>query len=192
MRTFAHLFLVLVFFLAVFSAYSQFTDADLSDQQLVGTHSLTATTLDFSSSDSATETNKSMLFSIVGMTKHGFQIGSVRIKKVGELPTPFTISVQQTGGDTVLCQALTLVVAKDWNKLAEGSLLAVETSDSVSSEYPYTDYIFAVSLPQSSPEFMNKTCAFTITFQTKKSETVAFSDTEVVSNTVSTGTWTEE
>ncbi len=186
------LFLVLLFCSAVFAAVTEYTDADLFDQEIIAPHTLTATTLDFSSLDSATHTDKSLLFSVVGMKAPGMQVGSVRIKKMGELDVPFTLTAQQSGGDASLCSALQITIVKEWKPLFSGALLSAQLTDAVSSATPFTDLIFAVSLTGTDASLMNKSCAFTFTFQTVAQEGQKFTDTEIVQNTISTSTWTNE
>lgn len=186
------LFLVLLFSCAVFAAVTEYTDADLFDQEIIAPHALTATTLDFSTLDSATHTDKSLLFSIIGMKASGMQVGSVRIKKIGELDVPFTLTTQQSGGDASLCSALQITIVKEWKPLFSGTLLSAQVTDAISSATPFTDFIFAVSLSTTDVSLMNKSCAFTFTFQTANQEGRKFTDTEVVQNTVSTSTWTNE
>lgn len=192
MRIFVRIFLVFLFCAAVFAAWTEYTDADMFDQEVIAPHTLKATTLDFSSLDSATQTDKSLLFSIVGMKAPGFQVGSIRIKKVGEEPVPFTITAQQTSGDTVLCSALQLTILKDWKKIYEGSVLNTQVSEQVSTQTPTTDFVFAVTLQDAQNELVNKSCAFTFVFQTTKNAGEKFSDIELVQNTITTGTWTNE
>ncbi len=185
-------FLFLLFFCAVFAAVSDYTDADLFDQEIIAPHTLTATTLDFSSLDSATHTDKSLLFSVVGMKAPGMQVGSVRIKKIGELDVPFTLTAQQSGGDASLCSVLQLTIVKEWKPLFSGAMLSAQLTDAVSSTEPFTDLIFAISLTNQDAGLMNKSCAFTFTFQTVNQEGQKFTDTEIVQNTVTTSTWTNE
>ncbi len=186
-------FLLLVIFItALFAGYSDFTDADLFDEEVVSPHSLQATTLDFSQLNSATEQDTSLLFSISDMKYTGLAVESVRIKNTGQQSTPFTLSTRQTGGTAAVCVNLQLKIFKNWAAVYSGPLLEAHFSDVLPSGSAALDYVFALELPGSESELMNSSCHFAFDFSTQRTEEDHFSDTEVLQNTVTTGAWTHQ
>ncbi len=179
-----------LFILAVFAAYSQFTDADLFDQEGVTQNSFAATTLDLSTLDTANESVKTLFFSVTGMIPQGFQVESVRLKNSGELEFPYTVSVAQTGGSTPLCQTLDVVVLQEWTPIFSGKLLNLQLSQQLTKTEKWEDLVFVIKLPSSDAALKNQTCSFNFTFSSSLPGN-SFSDTESLQNTISTGTWVE-
>lgn len=193
MRKKATLGLVLksiLFILAVFAAYSQFTDADLFDQEAVTQNALSATTLDLTTLDTANESTKTLFFSVTGMIQNGFQVESVRLKNSGALGFPYTVTTQETGGSSLLCQSLDLVVLQEWTPIFSGKLLSLELIQELTVTENWEDLVFVISLPQVDATLKNQTCSFNFTF-TSSLPSSSFSDTEVLQNSISTGTWAE-
>ena len=182
----------LLLFLAVLViVHTNFTDADLVDEEVVTGHSLSATTLDFSSLDTANQSPKSLFFSVVGLVPTGFQVESLRIRKDGELPFTLAVTTQQTGGSTELCQELEVTVLKDWQEIFSGSLPTLALNEEIATAEVYQDLVFVIALNEQTAALSNSSCAFTFTFSTIQADDTHFSDTEVVSNTIATGSWTE-
>lgn len=171
--------------------YTQFTDADLFDEEVVSGHSLAATTLDFSSLDTANLSTKSLFFSVGGLVPTGFQVESVRVRKDGSEPFTLSLTTQQTGGNAELCQALQVKVFKDWTQIFAGSLLSLALNEEINTSEAYQDLVFVVGLDQATGSIMNSNCSFAFTFSTLQTESTRFSDTEVLTNTVATGSWTQ-
>lgn len=181
--------LLVVFVIAVVSAYTQFTDADLFDQEVVTSNSLTATTLDFSTNDTANESVKSLFYSVSGMIPSGFQVESVRLKKAGSLPFRYAVSAQKTGGADSLCSSLQLVVLQEWTPIYSGPLLNLNYSGELAEAENWEDLVFVVKLESGDASLANQSCGFDFTFTTQKEAGDRFSDQEVLQNTVSTGSW---
>ena len=182
---------LLVFCAVIIMVYTQFTDADLFDDELIPGHSLTATTLDFSSLDTASLTPKSLFFSIVGLQPTGFQVESLRIKNEGQLLYTYALTTQQTAGADPLCQALQVTVLKNWTPLYTGSLLGLALNAEVTEAEPYQDLVFMIALQDSSPVLANTSCSFTFTLSSIQQADLHFSDTEILANTVATSSWTQ-
>ncbi len=180
----------LLFMMAVFAAYSQFTDADLFDQEGVSGNSFVATTLDFSTLDTANQTNKTLFFSVNGMVPTGFQIESVRLKNSGNLEFPYSVSVAQTAGSAPLCQNLDLVVLQEWTPIYTGKLLELQLAGELAAQENWEDLVFVVKFNNTDGALKNQTCSFIFTFTTALTGN-SFSDTETLENTISTGAWAE-
>ena len=179
-----------LFLIAVFSAYTQFTDADLFDQEEVQNNYFEATTLDFSTHDTANELSKSLLFSVTGMIPTGFQVETVRIKNTGKLEFPYSISVQKTAGSDVFCQSLEAVIMQDWTPVYSGSLLNLTFSGELAAEEKWEDLVFVAKFNATDAALKNQTCAFNISFASQIQDS-HFSDTEVLQNTIASGAWAE-
>ncbi|OGJ15750.1 MAG: hypothetical protein A2632_02230 [Candidatus Pacebacteria bacterium RIFCSPHIGHO2_01_FULL_46_16] len=176
---------------AVLLLFSQVTDADLLDREVVSANVVRATTLDFSNLDTANETSKSLFFSVQGMIPSGFQVETVRIKNEGELAVAYQLSATQTAGDGALCSALQLKVLSDWQTEYSGTLTGLSYETTV-LEGQKSDLIFALSLDDTTASLSNNTCAFNIrvaSLTTINGEDIQFTDEEVLQNQVSTGTW---
>lgn len=182
--------LFLLFITALFAGYSDFTDADLFDEEVITPHSLQATTLDFSQLNSATEQATSLLFSISDMKYTGLAVESIRIKNSGQEGSPFTLSTRQTGGTAAVCINLQLKIFKNWTQVYAGPLLEAHFSDTLPTGSAALDYVFALELPGAESELMNASCHFAFDFSTQRTPEDHFFDTEVLQNTVTTGTWT--
>lgn len=179
-----------LFLIAVFSAYTQFTDADLFDQEEVANNYFEATTLDFSTHDTANELSKSLLFSVTGMIPTGFQVETVRIKNTGKLEFPYSISVQKTAGSDAFCQSLEGVIMQDWTPVYSGSLLNLTFSGELAAEEKWEDLVFVAKFNDTNAALKNQTCALNISFVSQIQDS-HFADTEVLQNTIASGAWAE-
>jgi hypothetical protein len=188
--TFGLLFKLSLFLIAVFSAYTQFTDADLFDQEDVHNNRFEATTLDFSTNDTANELSKSLLFSVTGMIPSGFQVETVRIKNSGKLEFPYSVSVQKTAGSDTFCQSLEGVIMQDWSPVYSGNLMNLSFSGELSDQEKWEDLVFVVKFNNKDVALKNQTCAFNISFVSQSPES-HFTDTETLQNTVTSGAWAE-
>lgn len=182
---------LLLFLGVLMIVHTNFTDADLFDEEIIAGHSLSATTLDFSSLDTANQSQKSLFFSVVGLVPTGFQVESVRIRKDGELPFTLAVTTQQTGGSTELCQALEVKVLKDWQEVFSGPLPSLALNEELEASEVFQDLVFVIALNDQNTALSNSSCAFNFTFSTIQADDTHFSDTEIVANTIATGSWTE-
>lgn len=180
-----------LFSLAVISVFSQYTDADLFDQDSVRENVISATTLDFSALDTANETSKKLFFSVSGLLPGGFHTESIRVKNAGQLGFPFTIVAAQTSGNESLCQNLEVRVLQDWKTIYSGSLLSLAYSGELKATSDTEDLVFVVSLSNKDVNLKNQVCSFAFAISSAL-PSKNFSDTEVLDNTISTGTWSEE
>lgn len=176
--------------MAVFVAYSQFTDADLFDQEQVTSNSFEAATLDFLTLDTANEATKTLFFSVQGLIPTGFQVESVRIKNSGNLEFPYTVSATQTAGSAAVCENLELVVLQEWTPIYSGSLLGLNLSGELTQQENWEDLVFVLKLTNTDASLQNQGCYFTFNFNSSLPGN-SFSDTETLENTISTGTWAQ-
>lgn len=187
-NSFGLLVKISIFFIAVFSAYTQFTDADLFDQESVTNNYFEATTLDLTTHDTATELSKTILFSVTGMVPSGFQIETVRLKNAGKLEFPYSVSVQKTAGSDSFCQSLEGVLMQDWTPVYTGNLMSMAFSGELRETEKWEDLVFVVKFTGTAAELKNQTCNFSISF-TSTLPGGKFSDTESIQNTIISGTW---
>ncbi len=183
-------FKALLFLMAVLVAHSQFTDADLFDQETLTSHSFEALTLDLTTLDTANESPKNLFFSVQGMLPHGFQVESVRLKNSGQIEFPYSITASQTAGSAALCQNLQVVVLQEWTPIYSGPLPQLNLSGQLTSQEKWEDLVFVVKLETNDAALKNQGCYFTFNFSSTLPGS-QFSDTEKLENTVTTGTWSE-
>ena len=168
---------------------SRVTDADLSDQYLNPGHLLQATTLDFVNQETATNANKSLLFSVAGLIPSGFQVESLRVNNLGDQGFEYKFFVTQTGGDSELCSRLNLKILRNWQSWYDGSLLDLSLSDQLATKQAQ-NFVLSVSLPSEASGLANKNCSFSLTLETvDPTGKEKFSDSEVLQSQVSTGSW---
>lgn len=186
LKVFLLLFLVLLVF-------TQATDADLFDQEIIPGHTWSALTLDFSQRDTANNLPLSLLFNISGLQPDGFQVRSVRIKKDGSLDFHYRILSVKTAGNDPLCDSLLITIMKDWQIISEGHLVDLSLDLNIDGR-DRDDLIFFLSLEDDTISLTNKVCDFNLVFKTWREypeNTSGFTDEEVLENHVSTGSWFE-
>lgn len=121
------------------------------------------------------------------------ETGLVRLKNDGSLDATYGTWSVKTGGDTGLCDALQLEAEVDGSPVYDGSLTGfnedpVGTLLSGASD----DWDFGLSLDDDDAALSDKTCEFDLVFkgwQTDSDGTWGFTDTELVSNEVTTDIW---
>lgn len=179
----------LLVILVVVLLLTENTDADLIDKESIVDNSIAATTLDFSTRDTANNSQKTLFFNIQGMVKGGFQVGSVRINNDGALPITFNMQAQQTGGDQQVCSSLKLRLFKNWQAVEEAALTDFKYQSSIKTQESQ-DLILSLELPTTSAAPAHSNCLFTIAIKTLTEESpdaVRFFDEEVLENQVTTG-----
>lgn len=183
---------VAFFGLALFVSIAQVTDADLLDREIIAANTISSTSLDIGVRHSFGATEMTTLFSTFGLVEGGFDVRGVRIVRLGDLGFEYRVRTEQSSGDTVLCQALDLVYIKQWQLVTQADLLSFVHQDSLGDSDRQDRIILAVVLDEDAAELMNKTCSFSIVVESIPSSDPAgtkFFDSEVIANTISTGTW---
>lgn len=184
---------ILFFFFAVVLTFTNATDADLLDREAVTANSITATTLDLGVKYPLNNSQISSLFSVFGLVYEGFDVKGIKVRREGDLGFDYRIRVEQTGGDAGLCNALELVFIKRWRFVSQSSLLSFTYEDTIPANKKRDKIILALLLEQDDPALMNKTCNFNIIVETVPGTDpgdTQFSDQEVLTNIVTTGSWT--
>jgi len=129
----------------------------------------------------------SPLFNQTGFTPGSSAVESARLNKSGILDFEHSLQITQTGGDSNFCNALTLEAKRDSIVEYSGSLLT--TTAPLILTGTQDDWELTISFNNPDSALMNKTCQFNIEFQASQIGGSGFTDTETVSNTISSGTW---
>ena len=157
------------------------------DNEGDGGNTFTAATLDFSLRDTSDVTLTSPLFNISGMQKNESQQKIVRVYNDGTLDFQYKVNLENVSGD--LCSYLTLQAQLDGDPLEYNGTVqntTFPTSD-ITYSSPNDDWTFTLTLSGSAPE--NETCNFDLAFDGVQIGGAGFSDTEFLSNNVTSGTW---
>ncbi|MFH1561345.1 MAG: hypothetical protein ABID04_02065 [Patescibacteria group bacterium] len=170
------------------------TDADLFDREVITGNSYRASTLDFSTRDTANESPVSFLFNVTGLIPSGFQGKAVRIKKDGLMDFNYRVSVNKTAGDDDVFQALKVWLMHDW-QVQQQTNLADFVADSEVDETGKDDLVLFVGLENNDLSLANKSCDFNLVFRSWRQspgESSGFVDEEVLANHISSGSWVVE
>lgn len=182
---------VIFFIILVLTVITGATSADLFVTQIIGNNKFSATTLDFSNRDTATNDSASVLFNVSGFVTSGFKVQGVRVKKDGKENFRYRMQFAKTLGSDLLCQSLQLTVLKSWQIRYQGNLSDFFL-DSEIRENGFDDWIFSINLVRNEIELTNKTCDFNFVFKTYRldpQETPGFWDEEILTNHISSGVW---
>lgn len=168
------------------------TSADLIAEKKQANNSISATTLSFVSLNTVNFDPMRWFINIDGIKLNGYEIKSLKIKNEGHLDFNYSIKTNKKSSDDLLCEALTLRIMKDWEKVYEGSLIDLKVSQKISSDRD-DDLVFIVSLKKNDKSFVEKQCNFDFEFKTWKNspdedEKGLFAK-QVLSNTIKTGRW---
>lgn len=158
-----------------------------NDTETSSANTFSATTLDFSLTDTSDNPLSSPLFNISAMQKEESQQKIIRVKNDGNLDFQYKINLENVSGD--LCSYLTLQAQLDGDPLEYNAKVQNTTFPLSNIVYssPNDDWTFTLTLSNDAPE--NKTCDFDLTFNGTQIGGAGFSDTETISNTVTSGTW---
>lgn len=171
--------------------YTEATDADLSAELVARGNSLRATTLEFSNRDTANESRSNSLFNISGLLPGGFDVKASRVKKDGQKNFKYSLSVQNTFGDDLLCHELQLEVWHNKESIYNDKLLSLNINSSIDNQGK-DDWIFFISLPKDDKNLSLKFCEFDFKFSTfndNPDEIGGFSDQKLLKNRVASGSW---
>lgn len=171
------------------------TDADLLDREVVENNSFTAVTLDLNSLDTANQLQKSILFSVQGMTPRGFAVESLRFKNTGTQTMRYQLAFQQTAGDAGACSALRVKVLRDWTVVQDTELTNVSLNG-VLQPNDIDDVVLAIGLDATDAVLQTKSCHFNLAITAKAKDDmiggVQFTDEEIVQNQISLGSWSTQ
>lgn len=161
------------------------TDADMIVRREITQNQLAATTLDFSSRDTASGANTNLLFNTTGIRPGGFQIKAIRVQSDGQMNFDYQLSSDISNGENTLCSALNLTILENWQKKYSGKLSDLNIERKM-EESGQNDWVLVIGLDSNSPDLKNISCNFNFVFKTTNK---GFSDEERVENQVSSGTW---
>lgn len=172
-------------------AFTRATSADLFVAKIIDNNKFSATTLDFSQRDTATNNPTSTLFNVSGFTAGGFKVNGVRIKKDGKKDFNYQIKTIKTLGDDYLCDMLQLTVLQDWQIKYQGSLTGLSLNSSI-KDNGLDDWVFYIKLENNEINLVNKVCDFNFVFRTFRDSpesNLGFWDEEILTNHIATTIW---
>jgi len=166
--------------LAIGKTQAYFNDEEKSEQNIY-----TATTLDLSATALAD-------FSPL-VTPSQTSTKEIIISNVGGLDFQYNASSTDFSGDADLCAELTLNAALDSINIYSGKLFDFIAPTSTLATSSSATLDLDVSLPNSDISLQNKTCNFNLVFTGWQIDlpdaSQGFSDTEIIANSVSSGSW---
>lgn len=157
------------------------TVAYLNDAEDSSQNAFSATTLDFSLNSS--EDFAPPVTPVQNSTR------DISISNDGILGFQYTVQANNFNGE--LCNFLNLEANLDGDGVEySGLLIAFDDYDAGEFSAP-EDWQFTASLANDDPSLENQTCTFDFVFDGVQIGGTGFSDQETISNTITSGTWTE-
>ena len=189
----AHSLVVRIYFLLfiIITIFSETTSADISVERLIKDNRFSATTLSFTNNSTVNMLKTNTLFKTVGLITGGFDVGSLRIKKDGQLNFSYLITTQIQSSDPGLCQSLNLKVLKEDKFIYTGSMVTMSLPMTIDKS-GIDDYIFIISLNNNNANLKQKECQFAFDIKTNRPGQVegrGFSAQTQVNNFLTSGTW---
>lgn len=162
---------------------SSSTSADLSDKETSFGNTMKATTLAFSTRNSFNEGIISQSFSTYGLVANGFDLRAIRIKKEGELASPYILSAEKIGGDDSACNALKISIMQNNQIIYTGGIATLNLNSNINDNPD--DWIIFVGLANYNNELKNKVCNFNFNFITQLNESEkGFFDSHFITNNI--------
>ena len=192
MNFFVKTILLLMIFVGVILINAQKTSADLVAQKRQMNNKITATTLSFSSLNTTNFDVIRWFFNIESIKPNGYEIKPLKVKNEGSLNFNYLIKVNKKNSDENFCEAISLRVIKDWQKIYDGSLLDLKLNQKMTLEKDY-DLIFEIYFNKKDASLKEKQCNFDFELKTWKNnpdekEKGLFAK-QTLSNTVRSGKW---
>ena len=176
---------ILLFLLILSLLFARTTDADMIVSREITMNEWSATTLEFSSRDTATGASTNLLFNVSGLKPGGFQVKAIRVQKDGKMNFDYVASTEIIGGDLAFCANLTITILENWQKKFSGKLSDLNIERKM-TESGQNDWFFVISLDSNDSELKNKSCDFKFLFKTTGT---GFKDEKSVENQISSGGW---
>ncbi|MBP9718887.1 MAG: hypothetical protein KBD46_00265 [Candidatus Levybacteria bacterium] len=170
--------------------HTQYTTADIFDEEVVQHNQVIATTLAFSQKNTANNNTTSSLFHTNGLQSDGFDLAAIRVKKSGKMNFTYRVKIDEIVPST-LCKNLVLQVMYKKEFIYEGALINFVKDETMTQEKPQ-DWIYFLSLPSNAAMLKQQSCDFNIHFKTWRGNPESkkgFYDENVISNTITTGNW---
>lgn len=177
--------------LGLFLINTGYTSADLFAERNVHAKA-TATTLSMGVLNTANNKKADRLFDTTDMVPEGFDVGALRVKKLGKMDFTYRISPVQVAGDQAFCDALDIEVWKKTEVVYTGTLSQLHVDSTITTTKP-DDWVFFVKFDHNDPSLKNKSCTFDIRFKTYRGtdieNTHGFYSRSFIHNTITSGTW---
>jgi len=186
--------IILLFSIALylFLINTHFTDADLFAERMVQRNVFSMTTLDFAVKNSVNNGSIVSLFHTVGLQPGGYDLGAIKIKNAGKLGFKYHIKAVKMSGDDALCNSLEVqVMQRNLTSKYQGKLLGLNIDSSLQNTSP-EDWIFFVSLNETTQSLQGKICEFSIGFKTwrdQPDEKKGIFAERIITNVITTGNW---
>lgn len=182
--------LLCVMIIGLFLLKTEYTDADLTAERAVS-HKYKVSTLQIGQLHTANNKKINTLFRTYDIVPDGFDVGSVRIKKDGQLDFKYHIKTEILSQDATLCNGLSIEILKGRTQQYKGSLNTVSVFSEINNNKK-EDFIFFVSLESNNANLKNKQCDFNIVFKTYRTNPEEkkglWSETKL-NNIVTSGNW---
>ena len=183
---------IAILFFSFTLMFTSVTDADFIDKKVINDNKMSATTLNFTNIDTATNAPIEKLFDVNGIVPSGFKIESVRLINEGQSNLYNKISTEVIGGDIDFCKALEVDLNYSNQLSFKGKL--VNLSQEISALNPNTqaDLIILIRLIKSDLLLQNKNCEFNLIingFNQDYSKETGLRYARKISNRVVSGSW---
>jgi len=178
--------LMIAFYL--FLLQTKTTDADLFDSFTISNNIMTATTLDLSINDTATNRPQLFLFNINGLVPDGYQFSAVKLTNLGQVPQNVNLAIRPLANQNSLCTDLSLKIMNlGLERLYSGDLTQASVNTSISPE-EQADLVMMLASKQTSLDPNKNICNFDIIFEgrNQKNTSGGFFDEEIIQNYVQT------
>lgn len=183
----------IVFLLFSFSLIlTNTTDADFIDKKTVLDNKMSATTLDFTNTDTATNAPINTLFNINGIVPGGFQVDAVRLRNEGQSNLYNKITTEIVGGDMNFCQSLDIELNYDEQSNFKGKLIELSNEAPALNPNTQSDWVVFIRFNKNDINLKNKSCQFNLVFNGYNKTALQLSGLKykkVISSNVTSGSW---
>ena len=168
------------------------TSASLSDAEKSYENTFAAGSVDLSLKDRGGALLASPLFGISVMKPGDSETKIVKVTKEGTLDFQYSVRVLKTGGDDNLCNALKIEARLDGVSRYSGSLTSLNLNPAATISGGEDSWDFTVRLESADTGLQSQTCSFDLIikgWQIGSDGNWGLTDTESLTNSVSTTTW---
>lgn len=172
--------------------FTSATDADFVDKKILVDNKMSATTLNFSKNNTATNSPISKLFDINGIVPGGFQVESVRLKNEGQSNLFSKISSEITGGDSNFCQSLEIEFMLEGQSKYKDKLSNLSFTPPVLNPNTQADWLIFIRFNKNEPVLQNQMCQFNLIFDgfnKNISENSNLKFKKLIQNSIQSGFW---
>lgn len=168
------------------------TDADFIDKKIIADNKMSATTLNFVNTDTATNLPITTLFNIEGIVPGGFQVNAIRLKNEGQSNLYNKITTEIIGGDTNFCQSLDVDLNYDEQTSFKGKLVDLSNESPALNPNTQSDWIVFIRFNKNDTNLQNKSCQFNLVFNgynKTASQLSGLKYKKIISSNVTSGSW---